>query len=268
MVRRILLSLVLLVAVVAVGGFVLARRPAIAPIEAPARSSFAEAQVARGAELAAIGDCAVCHTAQGGRFYAGGRAVPTPFGVVYATNITPDPATGVGRWSEDAFRRAMREGIDREGSHLYPVLPYPHFTRATDNDIAALYAYVMTRTPVEQQNPGNPLPFPLNQRVLLAGWNLLFLRPGPWQPDPGHDATWNRGAYLVEAVGHCGACHTPHNVLGAEQGDQRFAGGEAEGWYAPPLQSGSPAPVQWDEADSRPICAPAMRRITGRRPGR
>jgi nicotinate dehydrogenase subunit B len=177
--------------------------------------------------------------------YAGGRGISTPFGTVYATNITPDPDTGIGRWSLAAFRRAMRDGVDRAGRHLYPVLPYPHFTRATDDDIAAMYAFLMTRTPLRHETPPNALSFPFSWRPLLAGWNLLFLRPGVWRADPAKDAVWNRGAYLVEAISHCGACHTPHNLLGAEKGGQALAGGEAEDWYAPALQADSPAPVPW-----------------------
>jgi mono/diheme cytochrome c family protein len=238
------LILIMLIA----SGWVLVWHPAIPPIQAPTKTAFAPEQIERGAVLAAVGDCAVCHTAGGGRSYAGGRAVPTPFGTVYATNITPDPETGIGRWSEAAFQRTMRDGIDRSGRHLYPVLPYPHFTRATDQDIAAMYAFLMTRAPVSQTTPPNDdLPFPLNMRVLLAGWNLLYLKPGPWQPDPAHDATWNRGAYLTEAIGHCGACHTPHNALGAERNSEKLAGGQAENWYAPPLQEASPAAEPWTE---------------------
>ncbi|HEY0185401.1 MAG TPA: c-type cytochrome [Rhodopila sp.] len=227
------------------GGCVALWHPAIAPVQA--RASFPSDQIARGAALAAVGDCAVCHTVSGGQPYAGGRGVPTPFGTVYATNITPDPESGIGQWSEAAFRRAMRDGIDRSGRHLYPVLPYPHFTRASDEDIAAMYAFLMTRAPIRAATPPNQLPFPLDNRVLLAGWNLLYLHPGPWHPDPAHDATWNRGDYLVEAIGHCGACHTPHNMLGAEKGAQALSGGEAENWYAPPLQSASPAVQPWTE---------------------
>jgi len=229
-----------------VGGCAVAWHPAIAPIDS--RVVSPPEQIARGAELAAVGDCAVCHTAVGGRPFAGGRGVPTPFGTVYATNITPDVETGIGAWSEAAFRRAMRDGIDRSGRHLYPVLPYPHFTRATDADIAAMYAFLMSRTPVRATTPANKLPFPLGNRVLLAGWNLLYLSPGPWQPDPAHDAAWNQGNYLVDAIGHCGACHTPHNRLGAEKGTEKLAGGEAENWYAPPLQAASPAARPWTEA--------------------
>jgi mono/diheme cytochrome c family protein len=240
--RRVAAVVALLI--VAGGGAAL-WHPTIAPVTSHA--AFPPEQIARGAELAAIGDCAVCHTAAEGRPYAGGRGVPTPFGTVYATNITPDPDTGIGQWSEAAFRRAMRDGIDRSGRHLYPVLPYPHFTRASDDDIAAMYAFLMTRGAVHASAPPNQLPFPLDNRFLLAGWNLLYLSPGPWRPDPTHDASWNRGNYLVEAIGHCGACHTPHNALGAEKDAQTLAGGEAENWYAPPLQAGSPARQPWTE---------------------
>lgn len=235
--KRRLLVLALVVPLVAAGASALAWHRAIPPIAPPAAQAFDAAQIRQGAELATIGDCAVCHTVESGRPYSGGRGVPTPFGIVHATNITPDPETGIGHWSQAAFERAMRDGIDREGRHLYPVLPYPHFTRATDADIAALYAFLMSRAPVRQNTPANRLPFPLNNRVLLAGWNLLYLKPGAWQPDPAHDQTWNRGAYLVEAVGHCGACHSPRNALGAEEAARTLSGGEAENWYAPPLQS-------------------------------
>jgi mono/diheme cytochrome c family protein len=236
----------LAVLLLAGGGCAALWHPAIAPIRKP--PAFPPEQIADGAELAAIGDCAVCHTAANGQAYAGGRGVPTPFGTVYATNITPDPDTGIGLWSLAAFRRAMRDGIDRAGRHLYPVLPYPHFTRASDEDIAAMYAFLMSRTPVHASTPPNALSFPLDNRALLAGWNFLYLKPGPWQPDPAHDPTWNRGAYLVEAIGHCGGCHTPRNALGAERATT-LAGGEVENWYAPPLQAASPARLPWTRQD-------------------
>ncbi len=241
--RRLLLRAALLVLAAAAGAaIVIAWAPAIAPISPPDRASFATAAVRRGATLAALGDCAVCHTAPDGTPFAGGRGIPTPFGTVFATNITPDPATGLGKWSLAAFQRAMRDGIDRQGRHLYPVLPYPHFTQATDDDIAAMYAFLMTRDPVVQAKPANHLAFPFRYRPLIAGWNLLFLRPGQWQPDVSKDAEWNRGAYLVDAIGHCGACHTPHNALGAEENTLALSGGDAEGWYAPSLHTGVPAP--------------------------
>src|ERR1700722_14037302 len=158
--------------------------PAIAPIQPPAHEAFDAADIGRGAELAALGDCAVCHTERNGRPFAGGRGVQTPFGTVYATNITPDPTSGIGRWSLAAFRRAMRDGIDREGRPLYPVLPYPHFIHATDADIAAMYAFLMTRQPVNQSPRPNDLSFPFNLRPLLAVWDRLYLKPGEWRLNP------------------------------------------------------------------------------------
>lgn len=222
-----------------------ARRPAIAPIEPPAADSFAAAQVRRGAELAAIGNCDVCHTAPGGQAFAGGRAVPTPFGTIFSTNITPDRDTGIGRWSEAAFRRALREGVRRDGQYLYPAFPYDHFTLVSDDDDSALYAFLMTQPPVRATAPSNQLPFPLNIRLLLFGWNSLFLRKGPDQANAGQSDPLKRGAYLTEGLGHCGACHTPRNVLGAEQTGKKLAGGEAEGWTAYALDGSSPAAVPW-----------------------
>jgi mono/diheme cytochrome c family protein len=151
----------------------------------------------------------------------------------------------MGRWSQEAFVRAMREGVGRDGEHLYPAFPYDHFTFITDEDLVALYAYVMTRDPVRARPPENELVFPLNFRPLLAAWKLLYFRPARFAPDKAYDAQWNRGAYLVTGLAHCGACHTPRNRLGAEKTDRPFAGGEAEGWHAPALDSAAPAPVQW-----------------------
>ena len=224
-------------------------RPAIDPIEPPRAEGFDRALVLKGVELAAIGNCNVCHTAPGGRTFAGGLALPTPFGTIYSTNITPDPDTGIGRWSEAAFRRSMQEGVDRAGNHLYPAFPYDHFTLVSDEDNRALYAYLMTRDPVRAEAPPNDLPFPLDQRPLLAGWKLLFFREGRFASDPAQGPEWNRGAYLAEGLGHCGACHTPRNAFGAERRDRHWAGGEAEGWHAYAINRDSAAPVPWT-ADS------------------
>src|ERR1700728_3852268 len=144
----------------------LARKPSIPAVTPAPAASFSADLVARGAGLAAIGDCAVCHTARSGRPFAGGRPLSTPFGVIYATNITPDAETGIGAWSEQAFARSMREGVDREGQYLYPAFPYPHFTHATDQDIAALYAFLMTRAPASAKSPSNAIVFPLDIRLL------------------------------------------------------------------------------------------------------
>jgi mono/diheme cytochrome c family protein len=249
---RIFLRVVLglfVVAVLAVAGFVIwaEREPAIAEIPTSQASGFDKATIARGATLVVMGDCAQCHTAAGGEPLAGGYPLPTPFGTIYGSNITPDPQTGIGRWSEAAFARAMRQGLSRDGSYLYPAFPYPHFTLASDQDIQAIYAFLMTRPPVHNAVPAPQLPFPLNIRLLMAGWNLLFLEPGRFKPVSGQSEAWNRGAYIAEGLGHCGACHTPLNLLGAEIAQRRYAGGEAEGWDAPALNAASPAPIPWTE---------------------
>jgi mono/diheme cytochrome c family protein len=214
----------------------------------PQRGDFDEAAIRKGAKLSALGNCDVCHTAPGGAPYAGGRPIPTPIGTVYSSNITPAIGTGIGRWPEAAFARAMRDGVARRGEHLYPAFPYDHYARLSDDDVRALYAFVMTRTPVEIVPPGNELTFPLNQRWGLIFWNLLFFDRTPFHADPQHNAEWNRGAYLVKGLGHCGDCHTPRDWFGAEKTSQALAGGEAENWRAPALDSASPAPVPWDAA--------------------
>jgi mono/diheme cytochrome c family protein len=219
--------------------------PPMAPVATPSPSAFERADVVRGAELAALGNCDSCHTPIDGPAYAGGRRLETPFGAIYSTNLTPDRDTGIGRWSEQAFVRAMREGVDREGHRLYPVFPYDHFTLVVDDDLHALYAFLMTRTPVSARHPRNELVFPLGFRPLIAGWQLLYLHPRRFQPDPSQSAEWNRGKYLVEGLAHCGACHTPRNLLGAEKRDRAFAGGAAEGWTAPALDPTSPARSAW-----------------------
>src|SRR5690606_28206092 len=148
-------------------------------ISPPERASFDQALIDKGAALAAVGNCTACHTEPGGRSFAGSFALPTPFGTIYSSNITPDPETGIGNWSETAFNRAMREGVSRDGSHLYPAFPYDHFTLVTDEDNKALYAFLMTRPAVKQSPPANELPFPLNIRFVLAGWKTLFFSKGP-----------------------------------------------------------------------------------------
>jgi mono/diheme cytochrome c family protein len=230
----------------AVAAFAIVWRPAIAAIDPPAPQSFDTALVKRGRDLAAIGNCNDCHTVRGGKDFAGGLPVPTPFGTIFSSNITPDAETGIGRWPEAAFRRAMRSGVDRDGQHLYPTFPYDHFTNVTDEDDRALYAYLMTREPVRAPARANQLPFPLDQRVVIAGWKLLFLRRGTYQPDGTRSAEWNRGAYLVEGLAHCGACHTPRNLLGAERASAQFAGGDVDNWHAYAINAQSSAPVPWD----------------------
>jgi mono/diheme cytochrome c family protein len=218
------------VVVGAIAAFAIMWRPAIAAIEPPAQQSFDAALVKRGRELAAMGNCNDCHTTSGGKSFAGGLVVPTPFGAIYSSNITPDPDTGIGRWSEAAFRRAMRSGVDRAGQHLYPTFPYDHFTNVSDDDDRALYAFLMTRQPVHAAPRANQLSFPFDQRFVIAGWKLLFLR---------------HGTYLVEGLAHCGSCHTPRNALGAERVAKQFAGGDVENWHAYAINAQSPSPVPW-----------------------
>lgn len=225
-------------------------RPAIAPVHATSTASlYSPETIERGRVLAALGNCAICHTTEGGQRNAGGRWMETPFGRIATTNLTPDPETGIGTWSFSAFQRAMREGISRDGRHLYPAFPYTSFAKTTDDDLQALYAYLMSQPAVHQATPEPELRFPFNIRPLMAGWNALFHDPAPYKPEPAQGALWNRGAYLVNGLGHCGACHTPRNALGAEKTDKEsfLAGGTVDGWDAYPLTAKSPAPIPWNE---------------------
>jgi nicotinate dehydrogenase subunit B len=225
-------------------------RPAIAPVNASSTASlYTPETIERGRVLAALGNCTICHTAEGGQRNAGGRWMETPFGRVATTNLTPDPATGIGTWSFSAFQRAMREGISRDGRHLYPAFPYTSFAKTTDDDLQALYAYLMSQPAVNKATPEPEMRFPFNVRPLMAGWNALFHDPTPYKPEPAQGALWNRGAYLVNGLGHCGACHTARNALGAEKRDKAsFLGGAmVDGWEAYPLTTQSPAPIPWNE---------------------
>jgi mono/diheme cytochrome c family protein len=223
--------------------FALMWKPAIAPVSAQPR--FDAALVQQGARLAALGNCAACHTVDPARPHAGGLAMETPFGTVHSTNITPDRRTGIGAWSEAAFTRALREGVARDGSLLYPAFPYDHYTRLTQDDVHALYAYVMTRTPIAAPARANAMTFPFGFRPLVAFWNLLYLERAPWQPDPAQSPQWNRGAYVADALAHCSACHSPRTRLGGEDPRRFLDGGAADGWYAPALNRHSPSPLPW-----------------------
>jgi len=235
-------------ALVGIAATALPWRAEIAPIVPPLAGTWSAATLERGRLLAAVGDCAVCHTAPGGATNAGGLAMQTPFGTLYTTNITPDPQTGIGNWSYPAFERAMREGISRDGKHLYPAFPYTAFRNIDDADMQALYAYLMSQAPVSQPAKANAMQFPFNMRPLMAGWNALYLRQGEIKPQPQRSAQWNRGAYLVNGLGHCAACHSPRNLMGAEKGGKAFlAGGSVDGWEAPPLNGLSHAPTPWTE---------------------
>lgn len=243
---RIWLTVLLAVVVLVAVAFALVWRPELDPVSETNDTPRDKEQIARGYALAELGNCASCHTAEGGAPYAGGRPVPTPFGAIHAVNITPDRETGIGTWSDAAFTRAMREGVNREGAHLYPAFPYTHFTHMNDADIAALHAYLRTIPAVENTAPENGLDFPFNIRALMAGWNLLFLDRGPLAPVEGQSDSWNEGRYLVEGVTHCGACHTPRNAVGAEKSGQALAGAEIDGWHAPPLTGEAARP--WTQA--------------------
>jgi nicotinate dehydrogenase subunit B len=222
-------------------------RPAIAPLQsAPPIADGATLE--RGRQVAAAGDCIVCHTAPGGIPGAGGHAFETPFGTIHSTNLTPERDTGLGAWSFEAFRRAMREGLSRDGRHLYPAFPYPSFTRMTDDDLAALYAWLMAQPAVRAHTPANDLRFPFGQRPLMALWNALYLDTGPKPAEPSRSAAWNRGEYLVNGAGHCGGCHSPRNAFGAEQaGERHLAGAWVAGWEAPALTAANPSPAAWTE---------------------
>lgn len=203
----------------------------------------------RGRYLTEAGDCIACHTRPGGPPLAGGRAITTPFGIVHSTNITPD-ASGIGGWTADDFYRALHEGRDARGRHLYPAFPYDYYTNVTRTDSDAIFSYLRTVTPIPQAPIPNQLGFPFNIRALLFFWKLAFLRKEPLGPDPAHSAQWNRGAYLVEGLGHCGACHSPMNVLGAPKRDRHLWGGTTQKWSAPDL---TPHPIaglgRWSQAD-------------------
>lgn len=225
---------------------VIAHRPAIASVERPDPRSFDPALIARGANLARVGNCVSCHQTGGGRPYAGGYPVKTPFGTIYGSNITPNSETGIGRWSRAAFARAMWEGIGRDGSHLYPAFPYTHYAGVSDGDVDALYAFLMTRPAVQATPPANDLIPPLGFRPLLAGWKLLFFRPAPIRADPSQSAEWNRGRYLGETLAHCSACHSPRGLLQQEKrGADAYGGAWSGGWYAPPINVRSPAVLAW-----------------------
>lgn len=213
--------------------------------DVPPAAQSRSASLQTGARLAAIGNCAVCHTASGGAPFAGGRPFDTPFGTLYSTNITPDAQTGIGQWGFNAFSRSMKRGISRDGHHLYPAFPYPHFQRMTDIDLESVYRFLMTREPVRATPPRNHLIFPLQFRPLMALWDRLFLhRPAEPQRVPDR-ADEKRGKYLVDTLGHCAACHTPLNALGAEKPGHAFAGAVVEGWEAPALTALLQRPKPW-----------------------
>jgi mono/diheme cytochrome c family protein len=224
------------------------------PPDSSSSAAAASELIERGRYLARAANCGPCHTRENGPAMAGGVAFDTPFGTIHSANITPDAATGIGSWTVDQFRRSLREGLRPNGEHLYPVFPYTAFTRVSDADATALFAYLTSLPAVRSKAPNNVMSFPFNQRWLLGVWNLLFLDRGPYEPDALKSAEWNRGAYLVTGLAHCSACHSPRNFLGAERGAARMTGGVlmdrvAEGvvrpWSAPNLTSASSGLAAW-----------------------
>jgi mono/diheme cytochrome c family protein len=191
-------------------------------------------QVERGRYLAVVGDCAACHTLPGsGHDFAGGRPLETPFGTLLGPNITPDPDTGIGAWTDDEFVNALTKGTGRNGMHLYPGMPYTYFTKLSRADALAIRAYLATVPAVRNSVQSNQLPFPFNVRTGLVGWDALFFKPGPFYPVADKSPEWNRGAYLAEGLAHCGLCHTPKNTLGGDKTDEKLQGYALQGWYAP-----------------------------------
>ena len=195
--------------------------------------------VKRGEYLARAGDCIACHTAPEGRTFAGGRAMPTPFGTLYSSNITPDRETGIGKWTAEDFYIAMHRGRFPDGGLIYPAMPFASYTKVTRADSDAIFAYLKSIPPVNQKNREHDLRFPYNNRQLILGWRTLFFSEGEYKPDPSKSAEWNRGAYLVEGLGHCGMCHSPINALGGTSQSDAFKGGliPMQNWYAPSLTS-------------------------------
>lgn len=194
-------------------------------------------------ELVAAGDCVACHTTPGGKTFAGGLKMTTPIGAIYSTNITPDKETGIGNYSYEDFATALRDGVAKDGHHLYPAMPYTSFAKINDEDMHRLYDYFMTQvTPVKQANRDSDIPWPLSIRWPLAIWNMMFQDSDRYQPDMARSKEWNRGAYLVQGLGHCGTCHTPRGIAfqekASDQRDDKFlTGGTLEGWHAPDLTS-------------------------------
>jgi mono/diheme cytochrome c family protein len=229
--RRALAAVLVVVAVVIVGVLAFVFWPAPAPpaVAAPAATPQL---IARGAYVATAADCIACHTAEGGQPYAGGRAFKLPFGTIYSPNITPDRETGIGGWTDGQFLRAVHKGIDDRGRELYPAFPYTSYVRMGDGDALALKAYLFSLKPVRSPVRENALVFPFNQRPLMRFWKLLFMPKRGFQADPAKPADWNRGAYLVTALGHCGECHTPRNLLYGLKSGQALSGETIQGWTA------------------------------------
>lgn len=250
--KRTALGLLAIVLVIAGVLALLFLQPGTLP-EMPSDETNATTEIInRGEYLARAGDCVACHTDLNGPEFAGGRPMPTPFGNLYVPNITPDDETGIGLWTADEFYRMMHEGISKDGTLLYPAMPFANYTNVTREDSDAIYAYLMSVAPVRRENRPHELRFPFNQRELLIGWRTLYFKQGEYQPDPKQTRQWNRGAYLVQGLGHCSMCHTAVNVLGGSKESRAFEGGMIpnQNWYAPSLTSNREAGLgNWDLQD-------------------
>ena len=230
-----------------------ARAQAVKSNQSVAPNAAASATIVKQGEyLARAGDCVACHTVPGGKLFAGGRPMQTPFGTLYSSNVTPDPTTGIGKWSADAFYATMHTGRSRDNGLIYPAMPFGSYTKVTRADSDAIYAYLQSVPPVALANKPHDLRFPYNNRSLLLGWRTLFFTEGTYQPDRAKSAEWNRGAYLVEGLGHCAMCHTAINALGGTSEAKAFQGGliPMQNWYAPSLTSNKEAGLgDWSLTD-------------------
>lgn len=218
----------------------------------PAKANTTTEAITRGEYLARAGDCVACHSEPNGKAFAGGRAMPTPFGSLFVPNITPDEETGIGLWTSDDFYRMLHTGVSRDGTLLYPAMPFASYTKVTRSDSDAMFAFLQSVTPVRQRNRPHELKFPFNDRDLLIGWRTLYFKEGEFQADPKESTQWNRGAYLVQGLGHCAMCHTAINALGGSSESKAFEGGMIpnQNWYAPSLTSNREAGLgDWPLSD-------------------
>jgi mono/diheme cytochrome c family protein len=234
--------------------YALAALALVLTVSMPARAQITDKQsfefIEHGRYMATAADCIACHTEPGGKPFAGGGAIETPFGTLLAPNITPDVQTGTGGWTNGEFVDAVQNGIGHGGIRLYPAMPYTYYTKMTRADVLAIRAYLNTVQPVHNLVNANQLPFPFNQRESMVGWDELYFRPGQFRLDPTKSAEWNRGAYLVEGVEHCGLCHTPKNALGGDENDRAMQGSVLQGWYAPNLTANSRVGIgDWSNED-------------------
>lgn len=222
--------------VTALGALILAAAPGWYVASSAGSDEQKFSQIEHGRYLATLADCTACHTQKdGAKPFAGGRPIETPFGTIVSANITPDRETGIGNWTDEQFDDAVRHGRRPDGSRLYPAMPYTSYTKMSRDDVKAIRAYLATIEPVHNPVVTDQLPFPLNIRLNMSVWDALFFRDGEFKPDPNKSSEWNRGAFLVTGPGHCGACHTPKNFLGADKRSERLRGGQVQGWFAPDI---------------------------------